>query len=117
MDHDRGGDARDRHEQEHEQPVIRAAAFSDRDDRQERHAALRRHAGADHGSRDGRERVDEKAWKDAGEKAKRGKREHRGKREGVGFVRALCRLAARPAEEGNAEGLDEAAGFAEWLER
>ena len=107
MDDDRGGDAESTHEEEHEQPVIGAAALGDGHDGEVRHAALRRHAGADHGLGHRRQRVDEQARQDAGDEAERGKTEHGGEREAVRLMRAPCGFGARAAEEGDAEGLDE----------
>ena len=105
---DSGGDAGEHHEQEHEQAVIGAAALGDGHDGEEGHAALQRHAVADHGLCHRRERIDELAGEDAGEETKRGERQHRGEREGIGLMRAAGGLAARAPKKGDAEGLDEA---------
>jgi hypothetical protein len=71
---------------------------------------LLRHAGADDALDDRREAVDHQTRQDAAEDAERGEAQHRGEREPVGLDRALGRHGARPAEEGDAERLDEAGG-------
>ena len=90
---------REQHEQEDEKPIIGAAALGDRNDGEEGHVALERHARADHRLGDGRERIDEEAGQDAGQQTERGEREHRGEREAVGLVRVLGGFACAGGRE------------------
>ena len=58
----------------------------------------------------GAEQVDHHAWEDAGQQAERGEAEHRGERAAIDLARVCRHAGARPAEEGDAERLDEARG-------
>ena len=96
------------HEQEHEQAVIGTAARGDRHDREPLRAGLHRHVAADQRGTHRRQRIDEQAGQDSGEQAKRGEKEHRGKREASRFPCGLGGARARPAEKRHAVGFDEA---------
>ena len=99
---------RDRDEHEHQQAIVGAAALGDRHDREPGCRRLRRHAVADQGLGHRRQAVDHQARQDAGQEAQRGQHQHRGEREAVDLVSLCGRRAARAAEEGDAERLDEA---------
>jgi len=101
-----GGD----HENEQEEPVIGAAAFGDRHDRQPFDAGLNRHATAHEQLHDRRQCVDEQARQDAGNQAKGCKKNHRGQRMSVGFLRAARRRGPRSAEKRDAEGAHKTRG-------
>ena len=108
MDDARGQRRRDDDEQENQQPVVRTAAFGDRNDREPSGACLRRHSAADGHARDRRESVDEETGKNSGDETQSGKSQHRREGETVCLVRALSRMGARPTKKGDAEGLGEA---------
>jgi len=101
---------RDRDEEEHQQPVIGAAALRDRHDRKPGDTGLHRHSLTNE-ARDHRgERIDEIAGQDAGDEAERGQDEHRGERPAVGLARVSGGEHARAAEEAHPIGFDEAGG-------
>ena len=95
-------------EQENQQAVVGTASFGDRHDGEPWYGKLDRHAVADESADHGRQAVNDQARQDACQQAKRGKGKHRNEREPVDFVGVRRCRRARPAEEGDAECLDEA---------
>ena len=102
-----GRACREQHKQKDQKAIVGAARFRDRNDGEEGHIALKRHAGANHCIGYGRKRIDEEARQDAGDEAERGETEHGGQREIVGLMRALGGFRARAPKKSDAERLDE----------